>query len=455
LTARTVTQGTVQNFTYTYDRYGNRWAQNAPQGGPALSITFNQGNNIINSSGFTNDVLGNVSDDTFHRYSYDADGNLIAVDGGATASYDYDSLNQRVRIAPTRGTYEFVFDTMGRRVSTWYAATHAFVESNAYTDWGPIAIRSGGQTQFEHQNWLGTERVRTTYNGAVALSISSLPWADDHTPSGDNGDQHDFAGMERDLEDSSEHAQFRQFSTNLGRWQSPDPYLGNYDLTNPQSFNRYSYALNNPSSLVDPSGLFTLPTGPCDPSISNCNPGYGPSNPPGCISWGTQGCIPDPNPGPPNTGGGSSGGGGTANPGKPFTFKVNASSTVLPTFQLQVAALEFIPFGSQNVIGGLGAAVGAPGPLVQEAYDSFRKCVQEGTIGAAGEAAGDMQNQATQNPEETPGLPDQLHSVTGAALALLTECARENPLALLHPSYFGPDANQVYPVFPYTLIPYL
>ena len=32
LTARTVYQGTVQNFTYTFDRYGNRWAQNAPQG---------------------------------------------------------------------------------------------------------------------------------------------------------------------------------------------------------------------------------------------------------------------------------------------------------------------------------------------------------------------------------------------------------------------------------------
>jgi hypothetical protein len=40
--------------------------------------------------------------------------------------------------------------------------------------------------------------------------------------SGDNGDQHDFAGMDRDLEDNTEHAQFRQYSTNLGRWQSPD-----------------------------------------------------------------------------------------------------------------------------------------------------------------------------------------------------------------------------------------
>jgi RHS repeat-associated protein len=267
LTARTVTQGTVQNFTYGYDRYGNRWTQNAPQGGPSLSISFNQGNNIISTSGFANDVVGNVTGDTFHSYSYDADGNLISVDSGATATYYYDSLNQRVRIAPTRGTYEFVWDVFGRRVSNWAAASHGFVESNAYTDSAPIAFRIGGQTEFEHQNWLGTERVRTTYNGGVAISIASLPWADGHTPSGDNGDQHDFALMDRDLEDNSEHAQYRQFSTNVGRWMSPDLYQGSYDFTNPQSFNRYSYALNDPANMLDPSGL--APTCVPDPDTDS------------------------------------------------------------------------------------------------------------------------------------------------------------------------------------------
>ena len=33
LTARTVTSGTVQNYTYSYDRYGNRVSQTALQGG--------------------------------------------------------------------------------------------------------------------------------------------------------------------------------------------------------------------------------------------------------------------------------------------------------------------------------------------------------------------------------------------------------------------------------------
>ena len=233
LTARTVTQGTVQNYTYNYDRYGNRWAQNAPQGGFSETVTFNTYNNIISSSGFANDIPGNIANDGYHSYAYDADGNLISVDSPAIATYYYDSLNQRVREAPTRGTYEFVWDTLGRRVSNWYAPNHSFVESNAYTDSGPIAFRLGGQRQFEHQNWLGTERVRTTSTGAILPSIDSLPWADGHTPTGDNRDQHDFELMDRDLEDNTEHAQFRQYSTNLGRWMSPDSYNGSYRFHQP------------------------------------------------------------------------------------------------------------------------------------------------------------------------------------------------------------------------------
>ena len=44
--------------------------------------------------------------------------------------------------------------------------------------------------------------------------------------------------------------------THEGRWLSPDLLGG--DITNPQSLDRYAYALNNPATLTDPTGL-----GPC------------------------------------------------------------------------------------------------------------------------------------------------------------------------------------------------
>jgi hypothetical protein len=45
----------------------------------------------------------------------------------------------------------------------------------------------------------------------------------------------------------------------LGRWLSPDPMGG--DVSNPQSLNRYAYALNNPETLTDPLG--TNPNAVC------------------------------------------------------------------------------------------------------------------------------------------------------------------------------------------------
>jgi len=43
------------------------------------------------------------------------------------------------------------------------------------------------------------------------------------------------------------------YHARLYRWLSPDPIAG--DISNPQSLNRYSYVVNNPTNLTDPLGL--------------------------------------------------------------------------------------------------------------------------------------------------------------------------------------------------------
>jgi RHS repeat-associated protein len=57
---------------------------------------------------------------------------------------------------------------------------------------------------------------------------------------------------------------YREYHPVQGRWISPDPArLGTVDLTNPQTWNRYAYVINDPLALTDPLGL----SGGCPPNM--------------------------------------------------------------------------------------------------------------------------------------------------------------------------------------------
>jgi RHS repeat-associated protein len=116
-------------------------------------------------------------------------------------------------------------------------------------------VTTGGSTHFQHQDLLGTERLRTNAAGVTESTYSSLPFGDGFAKPGTDDDANHFANLDHDTETDTHHAQFRQYSSTQGRWMSPDPSRRSYKLRNPQSLNRYAYAMNNPLALVDPSGL--------------------------------------------------------------------------------------------------------------------------------------------------------------------------------------------------------
>ncbi|MGH9768139.1 MAG: RHS repeat-associated core domain-containing protein [Blastocatellia bacterium] len=59
---------------------------------------------------------------------------------------------------------------------------------------------------------------------------------------------------ERDSETGLDFAQARYFSNVQGRFTSVDPLLESAELDEPQSWNRYSFVLNNPLVYTDPTG---------------------------------------------------------------------------------------------------------------------------------------------------------------------------------------------------------
>ncbi len=250
------TINSVQDMSWVYDRYGNRWQQSASNG-PQPQYSFNAASNQISTGGYIYDAAGNMTNDGFHAYTYDAEGNITTVDGGQTAQYTFDALNQRVRTVANGKTTDFVFNAAGQRVSEWDGTTHAQNKGKYYWGGMPVAYYSGGFAHFEHQDWEGTERVRTAYNGGVEDTFRSLPFGDSQTTaSGTDTDSYHYALLDHDSETNADHAQFRQYSNTQGHWQSPDPYSASYDPFTPQSLNRYAYVVNNHSLPIqgEPEG---------------------------------------------------------------------------------------------------------------------------------------------------------------------------------------------------------
>jgi RHS repeat-associated protein len=106
---------------------------------------------------------------------------------------------------------------------------------------------------YYHTDAIGSVRAITDANGQVIARYDYLPFGEPWPPS-PNADVRQFAGKERDAETGLDYFGARYYSSVHGRFTSPD--LADPSLTNPQTFNRYRYGLNNPLRYIDPDGLY-------------------------------------------------------------------------------------------------------------------------------------------------------------------------------------------------------
>jgi RHS repeat-associated protein len=63
-----------------------------------------------------------------------------------------------------------------------------------------------------------------------------------------------FTGKERDSKSGLDNFGARYGASSMGRFMSPDPFYHDSHVADPQSWNEYAYARNNPLSRTDPDG---------------------------------------------------------------------------------------------------------------------------------------------------------------------------------------------------------
>lgn len=199
---------------------------------------------------YTYDAAGNLTKDSNgHTYAYDAENRQVSYDNGL-ATYSYDGDGRRVKKVTGIVTTIFVYNAMGQLVAEYSTSTP----------------EGSGGTSYLTSDALGTPRVITGANGAVKARHDYLAFGEELQAgvggrttnqgySSDNVSQK-FTGKIRDGETGLDYFGARYFSSAQGRFTSTDPiYFQKTMLIDPQRFNLYSYVLNNPLKLVDPSGM--------------------------------------------------------------------------------------------------------------------------------------------------------------------------------------------------------
>jgi len=249
--------GSVWSQTFGFDPFGNL----TKSGSVSFQPTYNTATNRMSSlPGFTPtyDANGNTTSDSLHTYAWDADGNSVTID---TVGLTFDALDRMVEQQNGSSCTQILYGPTGKlALMNGQSVVKAFIPLPA----GATAVYGSGGTlsYFRHPDWLGSSRFASTVGRALYYSGAYAPFGETYAETGTT--DRSFTGQNQDTIPGSttglydfmfrEHVQY-------GRWVSPDPAgLGAVDPTNPQSWNRYPYVNNAPTTNVDPLGLFL---GPC------------------------------------------------------------------------------------------------------------------------------------------------------------------------------------------------
>jgi RHS repeat-associated protein len=249
---------------YTYDRYANltNAAISSDRGGsgcsaPTLSLAVSTSTNKITSSGFTYDAAGNLTSDGTASYTWNAEGRMASTAG---MNYTYDGDGKRAKKAagsPSSADRLYWYGINGEVLaeSDWGGT---LVSEYIYFGGTRIARRdvSGGAVYYYLPDRLGTARVMTNASGTVVEESDMYPFGQERVITDNLDNNYKYTGHERDTESGLDHTLHRQLSSSLGRWLSTDSAPG--DTANPQSWNRYPYAMNSPTNGVDPDGRLTI-----------------------------------------------------------------------------------------------------------------------------------------------------------------------------------------------------
>jgi RHS repeat-associated protein len=222
---------------------GDSW----PPSGGSYNASTNQYTGI---SGVTYDADGDLLTDTFHTYTWLADGHVASVTTGTnTTSIVYDAEGNKVE--ENSGS--------GGSLHEYVSAFGISAQMTGQTETSATASLPGGVQAlfsldllvgFRFPDWQGSIRAESSLSRAFSESVAFAPFGERYAVKGAPFNVDSFTGKPDQITGDEYDFPARELHDGQGRWVSPDPTSG--------TGNKYVYADNNPLSNVDVYGLLAI-----------------------------------------------------------------------------------------------------------------------------------------------------------------------------------------------------
>ncbi len=242
--------------SYSYDRYANLISK----GGSSYPVSASTNR----MTALSYDARGNTITNGQENYGYDGlDRQISQVTAAGAWSYVFDGADERlVKVAPGGGVWTYTLRDDSKRVTAEFSGA---TPSRDNVFLGALLVASGANGSvggndrvwtFYASDHLGTPRLITDVVGAAVETVRNWPFGESTTAQG-VFQRIRFASMERDNEASRYQDHARNHEFNLGRFLTAD--ATHVAAEDPQQWNRYSYARNNPLRLIDSDGRAVSP----------------------------------------------------------------------------------------------------------------------------------------------------------------------------------------------------
>jgi RHS repeat-associated protein len=249
------TQGPNWGEAFTIDAWGNLTNRGPVAGKTTYEPLSAPATNQNQLTGFGYDAAGNMTSNGSATYTYDMESRLKTTAG---ATYIYDGDGQRVKKAIPGVTLY------------WYGATgNVLDETNGsgtlvseyiFFNGKRVARRDADNSvHYYLSDNLGSASVITSATGVVTEESDYYPYGGEIPIVNTDPNHYKFTGKERDAESGLDNFGARYFTSNIGRFMTPDwaarpTTVPHAVFGDPQSLNLYGYVRNDPISQVDPDG---------------------------------------------------------------------------------------------------------------------------------------------------------------------------------------------------------